>query len=295
MKKFIFYIAIILLVIIAIMVVSDALYTYVYENAAPRNKTQYVLKLKDKKINYVFLGSSRVENHIVTKLVEQQTSKTAINLGMQGSKLDDIYLVLKLLLENNVTFDKIFIQIDYTFNNESPSVNVSSESLPYLRTNKVVNAHNKLNNPNYYVNYYIPFFRFASNDYKIGFRDFFSTLVKNKANYDFEDGFDARNGTFDNARYELPAKISNSNKVFDSIKKLCFQRKIDVVFYCSPFCSQVVESNYVEQLKLKIPELKDYSKSILDNKYFINCGHLNEDGANLFTQLIIDDCIKNEK
>ncbi len=278
-----------------IMVVSDALYTYVYTKAIPVNKSQYVLQTKNKTIDYVFLGSSRVENHIATELVEQQTSKKAINLGEQGAKLSDTYLMLKLLVANKVSFKKVFIQVDYNFNNENSSVNIVSESLPYIRTNNVIQEHNKNFNSDYFSNFYIPFYRYAAFDYKIGFRGFFSALVKNKTTYEFENGFDARNGTFDNAKYALPLKISNQNKVFDSIKKFCSEKKLDVVYYCSPFCSQVSKSNYIKELKYKIPNLKDYSKSILDNKYFINCGHLNGDGAKLFTQMIIDDCIKNEK
>jgi len=295
MKKFLLYLFKIVLITLCIMVVFDVLYTYIYSNAIPVNKSQYVLQTKNKTIDYVFLGSSRVENHIVTELIEKQTSKNAINLGEQGAKLSDTYLLLKLLVANKVSFKKVFIQVDYNFNNENSSVNIVSESLPYIRKNNVIQDHNKNFNSDYLGNFYIPFYRYAAFDYKIGFRGFFSALVKNKTPYDFENGFDGRNGAFDNAEYALPLKISDRNKVFDSIKKFCSEKNLDVVFYCSPFCNQVAKSNYVKHLKHKIPELKDYSKAILDNKYFINCGHLNEDGAKLFTQMIIDDCIKNEK
>lgn len=295
MKKFILYLSKITFVIIILMVVFDALYTYVYSNSVPVNKSQYVIQLKNKTIDYIFLGSSRVENHIVTELVEKQTGKTAINLGEQGAKLSDTYLIMKLLVANKISFKKVFIQVDYNFNDENSSVNSVSESLPFIRTNAVVNEHSKSNNKEYFANYYVPFYRFAAFDYKIGFRGFFSALVKKTSPYNFENGFDARKGVFDDAKYALPLKVSTNNKIFDSIKKFCNDKNIDVVYYCSPFCNQVVKSNYTKELKIKISELKDYSKSILDTKYFINCGHLNEDGAKLFTQMIIDDCIKNEK
>ncbi|HCQ12005.1 hypothetical protein [Flavobacterium sp.] len=96
MKKFLKHIAALVVVTLVSMFALDCIYTYVYENAIPRNKTQYLLKLKNERIDYVFLGSSRLENHIVTKLVEEKTGKKALNLGVQGGRLDDMSLMIKL-------------------------------------------------------------------------------------------------------------------------------------------------------------------------------------------------------
>ena len=95
MKKFIKYTLSILVVIIALMYLLDTLYTYVYKNSIPRNKVSYLLSLNDKKIDYVFLGSSRVDNNIIAKVIETETGKIAINFGVQGAKLDDYFLMLQ--------------------------------------------------------------------------------------------------------------------------------------------------------------------------------------------------------
>ena len=291
MKKFIKYSIGLVVSVIIIMIALDLLYTYVYSNSQSRNKTQYVLKLKNKKIDYVFLGSSRVENHIITKMVEEETSGTAINLGVQGGKLDVNYLILQLLLENKVQFKKLFIQVDYIYNFEGNSNVFDAETIPFIRSNKIIDNFQKINNPDYKLCYYIPFYRYAVNDYKIGFREFFSSLINKNTKSNFKDGFDPKNQPYEDIGYTLPKTINKTNKIFEKIDSLCKKKHIDVTYFCAPFCSQVEKSDFPEKLAQKIPNFKNYSKSILNDKYFVNCGHLNEAGAKLFTKMLIDDCI----
>lgn len=291
MKKFIKYIIGIILGIIVILVLVDIAYTYVYINAKPRNKTQYILQLKNKKIDYVFLGSSRVDNHIVTKLVEKKTSGTAINLGIQGGKLDVTYLILQLLLENNIQFKKLFIQVDYNFNFDNSSGAFNAETMPYIRCNDLVNKFHKKYNPDYLRCYYIPFYRYATNDFKIGFREFFSSLINKIPDENFSDGFEPLKGSYSDTGFVLPKKIHDKNLIFNKINNLCKQRHIDVVYFCAPFCPKLKQSNFTEQLQKKIPSLKNYSNFLNDEKYFCNDLHMNELGANKFTRMLIDDCI----
>ncbi len=291
MKKFIQYLLATIVSVLIIMTVLDLVYTYGYIHAKPRNKVQYILKLKNKKIDYGFLGSSRVDNHIVTKMVEKATGGTAINLGVQGGKLDVTYLILQLLLDNNVQFKKLFIEIDYNYNIEGNSNFFKAETLPYIRNNSIINTFQKKNNPDYFLCYYLPFYRYASNDYKIGFREFFNSTTSKHSTENFADGFNPRKEPFHDKGYTLPKTINKSNKMLDNIDRLCKEKHIDVTYFCAPFCSQVATSDYPEKLQQKIPNFKNYSKTLLDQKYYVNCGHLNEDGAKLFTKILIDDCI----
>jgi hypothetical protein len=271
------------------------MYTYVYSNSKPRNKTQFVLQLKNKKIDYVFLGSSRVQNHINTQLVQNLTSKKAMNLGINGAKLDHIYLMLKLLVSNNVSFEKVFIQVDYIYNFDSDSKIVSPESLPFIRSNSVVNTHLKNDNPDFLKSNVIPFYRYAVNDYKIGFREFFFNVINKKSNQNFNDGFEPKNGKFKDINYKLPDTIAKKNKVLDDITQFCKTNKINLVYFCSPFCTQVSSSNFVSKLKVKIPNLYDFSNVISNDSLFVDCGHLNEKGADLFTRKLVQNCIKSSQ
>ena len=291
MKPFLKYLSILLFITLILMVVMDFLYTYVYETSIPRNKTQYVLHLKNQKIDYVFLGSSRVQNNIVTKLVKEKTGSKTINLGIQGGRLDDVNLLLKVLVQNNNRLGKVFIQVDYLYNFEVPSTIVGCESLPYIRTNKIVRDHVRENNLDFIPNYFIPFYRYNVNDFKIGFREFFSSLINKKSKLDLSDGVEPQNGEFKGDNYSLPDKIAKKNHDFSKIDEFCKENKIEVVYFCAPFCSRASNLQYIEKLKTKVPNLVDFSRVIKSDVYFKDCAHLNGAGAEKFTNILIDSCL----
>jgi len=147
MKVFLIYIFKLILIVITLLYFFDAFYNFVYNNSIPRNKNQYIMSLNNDTIDYVFLGSSRVENFIVTREIEKQTNKKAVNLGTQGAKLDDILIYLKLLINKGVKTEKVFIQIDYIFNFESNSDIVKSQSVPYIDTNPIIDSYFKEKEP----------------------------------------------------------------------------------------------------------------------------------------------------
>lgn len=294
MKQFIKYIAALVVITLVSMFALDCVYTYVYESAIPRNKTQYLLKLKNEKIDYVFLGSSRVENHIVTKLVEEKTSKKALNLGVQGGRLDDVSLMIKFLINNKIKTEKIFIQVDYLYNFENPSTIVGTESLPYIRSNKIISEHRR-QNPNYNVNYYIPFYRYGMNDFKLGFREFFNCLVGKRSKVNFANGFEPKFDKFSNKGANLPETILKKNKNIEEINSICKENNIDVIYFCAPFCTEMKNIGFIDKLKNKLPNFIDFSREIKSNEYFKDCAHLNEKGAHLFTQKLIDSCLVSHK
>ena len=99
MKRFIKNSIICFIGILIALYLLDMLYTQVYSNSFPRNKTQFILSLKQgEKFDYVFLGSSRVENSIVSSEIERQTGKRTLNFGVQGGNLDDVNIFLRLSL-----------------------------------------------------------------------------------------------------------------------------------------------------------------------------------------------------
>ena len=271
--------------------VLDMVFTHVYSHSAPRNKTQYILSLNEKDtLDYVFLGSSRVENTVVTKLIEKETGKKALNLGVQGAKLKDIYLLLKLLDNSKASISRIFIQVDYIYNIEGGSDLVMSQSLPYIRSNEVIKEYLKINDSSFNSNFYVPFYRYATNDYRIGFREFFTSVINKKAKQDFTDGFQPLSGTMSaRGKYELPKKINEKNGYFEAIDSYCKKNQINVTYFTAPFCQDAVAQPYMELLRTKVEGLKDFSKVVPRNDYFKNCGHLNEQGAIFFTKRLIKE------
>ena len=180
MRRFVKYLGFIFFTILMILLFLDYSYTKVYENSYPRTKFQYFRSLKNKKINYIFLGSSRTESTIVTDVIEEQTGKSAVNLGFQASKLGDLYTMLKLIKKYNIQSEKIFIQVDYIFNIEKGFSNVLGyEILPFINENQAILNHCQLNDSvNLWCNKYVPFYRYSITSQKIGLREITMNLLR---------------------------------------------------------------------------------------------------------------------
>ena len=96
MQTFVKHILKVVLMLVLSAYVLDFFYTNIFEKSLPRTKFQNLRALKNQSIDYVFLGSSRVENGISPKVIKDKTGKNAINLGFQASKMADIYLIFQL-------------------------------------------------------------------------------------------------------------------------------------------------------------------------------------------------------
>ena len=295
MKKFIFHITSFLLMTLLLMYLLDLGYTKVYQKANPRTKIQYLRKQKDKKIDYIFIGSSRVESGIVPSIIEERTHKKVLNLGFQAAKLHDIYTVLQLIKYYNIHFEKIFIQVDYSYNLNAASPIFQPEILPFIHDNSIYNNHIKFNPSNYFKYNYVPFFRYCRNDLKLGFREICLNLANKKTNAMNNNGYSPLEGISEYCKFSLPEKINKSNNYLDSIQTFCKTNKTPVIFYCAPFCKQTKNLNYIDKLKSKIPGLFDFSTTITDDNLFQNGNHLNNNGARIFTKIFIDKVLINKE
>jgi hypothetical protein len=290
MKKFIIHVSIIFLAIIALMGIFDFIYTYTFSKSVARNKFQYILKMQPQKLDYIFLGSSRTANHIVPGEVTRLTGKSAINLGIEGGVLEDNLLELKLILSKKIKIQKVFLQVDYVYNDEGLSHIGNAAVLPFIN-NPLIKKHLETQLPNFEAVYNIPFYRYMTADYSIGFREFIFSAVGKKPRIDLYDGFSPMSGNENLNPIDLPKTIRTTNTALNEIRSLCKKNDIALVLFCAPFCSEVHYPEYIYKLKLKLPDLHDYLSAMHNNQFF-NCGHLNENGAVAFTRLLISDCCK---
>lgn len=265
------------------MYLCDYIYTQVYKNSNPRNTLQYIINTKNESYDIVFLGSSRVANHIDTKLFNTLSNKKTINLGVEGAGLNDNLLQLKVLIANGYTISNVYLQIDSNFEYDQPSNISISEAMPFINHNTTINTHIKkyFNNVENLEN--IPFYRYAINDPKIGFRETFFSLINKKPKINPSNGYKPKYGTkLKMNEFSLPKTIKPNNVILDEIIETCQRNNITLIIYTSPFCSKTKNVDYIPKLKTKVPNLIDVSKGY-DDKLFFNCSHLNDQGAKLFT------------
>lgn len=289
MKSFLRHIGVISIIIVVVVLLLDAIYTAAYQNEAPRNKVQLVANMKESHIDYIFLGSSRTENHIDCELVERLTGKSCINLGIQGGRLNDYRILVRLLKHNNVSFKKLFVQVDYIYNFEGHSPSFIASFMPFLNSN-ILPQHiiDDLGLPHYYS---IPFLRYAANDSKIGFRETFMQYLEKSPSVDLNNGFAPLQGVGNHISGHFPETIANTNEALEDIRQQVDQDKLTL--FTAPYCANGNNRNtFMTELKQRFTGLRDYSKLFDKNtEYYVNCGHLNENGANEFTKILTQDIL----
>lgn len=281
MKRFIQNTLKLTLLIIVLVFACDLLYTAVYRNGAPRNKLQYILNTENETFDIVFLGSSRVANHVDTKLFDSLSHKKTINLGVLGAGLNDNFLQLKLLIQNNQV-NSVYLQIDDNFEREYPTALGTASAMPFIR-NTIIKEHTKRYFDNFNTLYYIPFYRYAINDPKIGFRELFFSSINKAPKIDPSVGYIPKYGSRPSQSGSLPKEIAKENAILKEIRALCKVNSIELVLFISPYSSTVKNRDYIGKLKNKVPDLLDVTKGYNDSLFY-NYGHLNNKGARVFTK-----------
>ncbi|MFT4698463.1 MAG: hypothetical protein ACI9SJ_001612 [Flavobacteriaceae bacterium] len=293
MNQFIKYIISILVLTIGFLYLSDFIYTQVYINSKPRNKLQYILNTKNDNFDVVFIGSSRVASHIDTKLFDSLSHKKTINLGVEGAGLNDNLLQLKLLIDSN-HISNVFLHIDTNFENISPSNIAISEAMPFLK-NKIIKNHLKKYFKNFEKLEYIPFYKYAVNDPEIGFRELFFSGINKKPRINPNVGFIPKFGNeIPVIESSLPNIIREENIILDEIIEICKKNQISLTLFISPYCSKIKTEDYIKKLTNKFPNLINLSKGYND-KLFYDCGHLNNQGATIFTTDLYNETKGNLK
>lgn len=292
MKKFVAFIGKLLLIIVLSAVVLDVLYTAVYLKSSKRNKIEYVYNSKDKNFDVIFMGSSRTQNHMVAKIFNEK-GISAYNFGMSGSKLDETALLLKLMLERNYKIKNIILDVDLNLNSNSKSNLVKAMYMPYLQCSQTIRNHYKTEE-DYNKLVYIPFYRYIENDAMIGFREMFLSIVKKKSNALDNFGYFPLKRNGKNMSYDLSDYSPKRNFAYEEIKAICKKNNIHLIAIATPMCRECSSDEYFNNIKSVYPEVYNYENKVTDDTYFSSCGHMNVEGATLFTTIILNDFIQHK-
>ncbi|MCX6183478.1 MAG: hypothetical protein NTX74_00160 [Flavobacterium sp.] len=287
MKSFLRYIGLALLLLLGIAVLLDVVYTEIYSTAKDRWKMEYVLNAPPQDYDVVILGTSRANNHFVPELFEKHGLKT-FNFGMSGSHLFEDALLLQLLLDQKNSINYVLLEADLNLSNEKRDEGTTARYLPYLRSNATIRSHYQ-NQPEFPYWYYLPFYRYMAYESQIGLLELIKTIAHEPSTTLANQGY-----------YPLPAgkkgRMKNDyralkplrNRYYEQIKKLCEQHHIHLITVMTPVCENVKGMDYFQKVKSLYPEIYNCEDFVQDDRYFSSCGHLNDLGARLFTQKIID-------
>ncbi|PZX92450.1 hypothetical protein DOS84_15115 [Flavobacterium aquariorum] len=287
MKNFLFFALKILILIFVVAVVFDITYSQVFLMSNNRGKIGYIYNSKPKEYDVVILGSSRANNHFVTQMFKDKGLET-FNFGMQGSKLFESDLVLKLLLEKKNKIKNIIIDIDVTLRSKKNSEATILKFYPYLQSSPVIKEHFS-SLPDFYLNQYVPFYRYAKYETKIGFREMFFCAIEKKSKEQDFGGYSALEKSKNLSSENLLNIEPKRNQYYEEIKQICKINNINLIAVMTPMCESTKGINYFEKVKKLYPEIHNYENVVVEDKYFSSCGHMNDTGARIFTARILKD------
>ncbi len=292
MKKFFIFIGKIAVIMFLSAVLLDIFYTFIYLKSSQRNKIVNVINSESRNYDIIFMGSSRTQNHIVTKLFIDKGFKT-FNYGMNGSRLNETALLLELMLERHYKIKNLVLDVDLNINSNSDAEGIKAMFMPYLHTSKTIREHYK-NMESYNLLLYTPFYRYINYEAKIGFREMFFSAIQKKSfalnNYGFVEL--TNQGT--DMNMNLKDYSPKQNFAYEKIKLLCQKNKINFIPITMPICTNTINRNYFNEIDTVYPEVHHYENAVIDDRYFSSCGHMNTEGATILTTTILDDFIQHK-
>jgi hypothetical protein len=287
MRKFIIVISKILLTLLVLLVTLDWVYTTVYLNSSNRGKVEKVFNSKAENFDVVILGSSRANNHFVPKLFEKKGLKT-FNYGMSGAHLFEASLLLKLIAERNYKIKTVILEADLGLCNIQLADGIASKFLPYIHHSETIKKHFS-SQKTFNELYYIPFYRYIAYDGIIGFREmFFNAIHKKTSHLENQGYYPLLNAKSGNMKNDIRALKPIRNKYYEEIKQICKQNNYKLITVMTPMCSNVKGLDYFDKANKIYPEIHNLENVVQGDQYFSSCGHMNDAGARMFTEVVIE-------
>jgi len=274
-----------------IAILLDVTYSVIYlKTPANRSIVQIALFTKNQHFDYIVLGSSRSNHTVNTPLIDKTLRLNGFNFSYPGVKSDEILSLLKILIKNKNSINKVFIQIDNlhnTFDQSLPDSFALQAFLPFIYHQDIWKHYYQYSKLRPYL--FIPFYRYAMNRPSIGEREVLMTLMKRKGEH--KKGYiplKAPKIYRSNMQAKYPKPLMRHNKNFAKLIELCKKYHIDYHFFTAPLYrfDNSVNQPFHEIFKEKYT---DFSTTIQGDTCFRDADHLNFRGADQFTRLLIKD------
>lgn len=289
MQNFLKLVAYLFFTLVIMSISLDWIFSYIQKNNEPRNVPDYIMSLKaTDTLDYAVFGSSRVLHYLDIDLVEQKTEKKGFNFGVQGSNIFEIKLGVLQIIKKNIT-KKIFIQVDYNWNNLKPSGRCTVEWLPYINNEEIWNEFEKVDDSNEYLFHKrIPFYRYCKFDSKLGLRKTTLSFLGKRMKSIERKGFIPLEGIIKEEDFnkEITYVLENNmNLHIEDIVKLCNSKGVEIQFFTAPILNFRGD---LTVLKTELKNYHDFSNALKRTDLFSDNEHVNGEGAIKFTNMFIE-------
>lgn len=288
MKRFIIYVTILIVMVVSLQYLGEYTYTYVYNHGSPRNKVMWVRDIGTDSLDYVVIGNSRSYYHINPVLIEQETGEKGLNLAYVNSYPFELKLMTLEVLKN-IKVQKIFIQVDYTYNLEIPDKMAQVPWIPYLKEKSIYSQY-KNQDSQYKFFRWIPFYRYQYYESELGFRNVVLSMLGKKPNFYENYGFKPIHGQLQKLDVFEHYLIDKENILLSDILGVCSNLNTEVYFFTAPIFQFKGNLDLMERW---LPNYNNYTELIQERSLFSDPVHLKEEGAIRFTHQFIEDYFTN--
>jgi len=260
----------------------------------------------------VVYGSSRAWVQFSSKMIEDSLNISTYNLGIDGHNFKLQYFRHKELLRFNKKPKKIIMSVDiFTLQKKTDLYN-HQQFLPFMLWNESIKDYTSSYTGFSTYDFNIPLYRYKGSLNTI--KTVIYTLIRREPEIKRIKGYSAVVGNWNNDFYNAKSKNdfyeikidSATVNLFEKFINECKNNDIELSLVFSP---EFIEGqHYVRNRKELISKYQnlankynlqflDYSNSEIcfQKQYYYNAQHLNKNGSELFTKLLIKDLKVNEK
>lgn len=297
--------------------VYQALHMYQQKYYGTRIKTRWAMELKDKHVDYLLLGSSRMANMIAVHEFDSALHSSSLNIATPGSSYGESYLLFQHYLKNGNTAKTLILSFDLFKSNHgsrsaealTPLVFKHFDFFPYYPQADVRRVYEDYTDSwHLYLWDYLPFSRYAEFNQYFKVDSAYSYITQGKQ---VSIPYDTINGeqliqryTFKGEKNAAPGVIQigpRATTYLLAILKLAKENKMKIILVTAPYYRMELfdrkkHTQYLQFLK------KQYNAAYLDftapevwkeARYFSDPIHTNDLGSKLYTQMLADSLQHN--
>lgn len=292
-----------IVVFVTLVILSDYMFgticNYLFVNAKPNTTTYRELyQYKELESDVLMMGSSRMQHHYVSSIIEDSTNMSVYNLGKDGAGIYRSYAYLHFIsrrkLPKLIIYDPYYYDLYFEY-----GITPEDDVIKQLKPLKIyahdpfVRAMIKDISPNEDI-------KLHSNLYK--YNSEFVRLLRDKTTLrrtlEESNGYEPLYRTLDYEPEQTNEILTIDNNKISYIQKLinlCEDNNIKLVFTLSPMYKFNIEKYFIPLMKLchdNNIEFISFNNTELFNshrEYFQDQNHLNDTGARIYTEMLIKE------
>lgn len=290
MKSFIKTFMLLLVVVALVSYSLEYIYRIIRIKGAPRSKVDLIINTDyEIEYDYIVVGNSRANFHVNPQQIEDKIALNGYNFGISGSSLFEDRLMIETIVRKGMT-DKILWQIDSNHNSNDQDEAIAALWLPYIEEDYIFKNFENLEIWESQLFRSLPYYKYLRYDSRIGFREQMLSLAGKATSSTENKGYSKTTGSIQDSLKTIKYLLKDEKNLhIDYIIKMCKTNNVELILFTAPIYNSKSDFRTLSDL---YKSYYDYSDQLQKSKYYKDHTHLNPLGAELFTNIIINDILK---